>query len=162
MAGLEVDFAELLALADDIESVEEHLPKRLVQAVGVTSKKVKDHAQKAVRGRKQLKGAAAGIDYELKGKSSGAASGISSEIGYNKDKGAGKLGNLLEFGAPKAPAMMNVKGRDGRWKTVPVPGGGKRPLPPGGELQAALDANSDDLVTGVENAVSDAMKDARL
>lgn len=131
----EFDFSELDKLAADLESAPDALPKQLAKALGVTSKKVKESAQKKVRGRKHFKQAASAIDYELSG-TSGAVSSMESEIGYNKEHAAGKLGNLIEYGAPNAGNQLS----------------------PGGELQAALHENEDDFVTGIENAVADAME----
>ena len=138
MAGLEFDFTDLLQLGDDLERAPESLPRRVRQAVEVTSRNVKDSARGKVRGRKLLGQAAAAIDYELTG-SSGDVSGISAEIGYQKG-GVGDLGNLVEFGAP----------------------GGTHPIGPGGELQDALAENADDLEQGVTKAVSDALREAGL
>lgn len=135
----EFDFSELNQLAADLESAPDTLPKWLGKAIKVTSGKVKESAQSKVKGRKHFKQAAAAIDYEVTG-FSGAVSGMSSEIGYNKDKDVGKLGNLVEYGAPNAGNQ----------------------LAPGGELQAALHENEDDFVAGVEGAVADAMREAGL
>ena len=133
------DFSELMSLAADLEEAPDNLPKYLGKALGVTSKKVKESAAKKVSGRKHFSQAASAIDYELTGYS-GAVSGMSSEIGYNKDKAAGKLGNLVEFGAPNSGNQLS----------------------PGGELQAALQENEGDFETGVSAAVDDAMKEAGL
>lgn len=136
---MDADFTELLSLAADLEGAPDNLPKYLGKALGVTSKKVKESAAKKVGGRKHFSQAASAIDYELTGYS-GAVSGMSSEIGYNKDKDAGKLGNLVEFGAEKA----------------------NHQLAPGGELQAALRENEGDFEIGVSAAVDDAMKEVGL
>jgi hypothetical protein len=139
MDGVEFDFSELNELAADLESASDRLPKHLAKALGVTSKNVKESAQKKVQGRKHFKQAAAAIDYELSGYS-GAVSGMTSEIGYNKGRPAGRLGNLLEFGAP----------------------GAGNHLAPGGELQDALHENEDDFVTGIDRAVDDALREVGL
>ncbi|MCW2287036.1 hypothetical protein EDF60_1687 [Leucobacter luti] len=133
------DFSELLSLAADIDEASDKLPKYLGKALGVTSKKVKETAASKVSGRKHFRQAASAIDYELAGYT-GAVSGMSSEIGYNKDKAAGQLGNLAEFGAPNAGNQ----------------------LAPGGELQAVLTEHEDDFVAGVERAVADAMGEVGL
>ena len=133
------DFSELMQLATDIDEAAEALPKYLSKALGVTSKKVKDTAQQKVRGRKHFEQAASAIDYELTG-FSGAVSGMSSEVGYDKGKPAGRLGNLVEFGAPNSGNQLS----------------------PGGELQAALTEHEDDFVSGVGRAVSDAMGEVGL
>lgn len=158
MGGVEFDFSELTKLAADLETAPDNLPKHLSKALHVTSRNVKESAQKKVRGRaKPWRQAAGSIDYDLDG-FSGSVSGMSSEIGYNKDKGAGALGNLLEFGAPRAKKHILLKGG----RTVKVTPEQALPLAPGGELQAALHENEGDFVTGVEAAVSDAMREAGL
>lgn len=139
MGGLSFDFSALGALAADLESAPDALPKHLGKALGVTSRRVKESAQKRVRGRKHFRQAASAIDYELSWYS-GSVSGMSSEIGYNKDRPAGRLGNLVEYGAPRS---------------------GNR-LSPGGELQDALHENEDDFQRGVEAAVSDALGEVGL
>ena len=136
MAGLEVDFSELLKLRTDIESAPATLPRRMTQAVEVTSRKVKDSARKKVGKRKHFKAAAGAIDYELKNAQMFGSTLFDSEVGYDKDKPAGKLGNLVEYGAPRSGNQ----------------------LAPGGELQAALNENADDLEAGIEKAIDDALK----
>lgn len=131
---MDADFSELLSLAVDLEGAPDNLPKYLGKALGVTSKKIKESAAEKVSGRKHFSQAASAIDYELTGYS-GAVSGMFSEIGYNKDKPAGKLGNLAEFGAPNAGNQ----------------------LAPGGELQAALQENEADFEKGVAAAADDAL-----
>ena len=136
---MDADFGELMSLAADIEDAPKALPKYLRKALDMTSIKVKKDAQATVKGRKGLGHAAGAIDYELKG-SSGAVSEMSSEIGYSKDKGAGKLGNLIEYGAPNSGNQ----------------------LAPSHDLGNALLANEGDFVEGVSKAVSDALTESGL
>ena len=136
---MDADFSELMSLAADIEDAPKALPKYLRKALDVTSIKVKKDAQATVKGRKGLGHAAGAIDYELKG-SSGAVSEMSSEIGYSKDKGAGKLGNLIEYGAPNSGNQ----------------------LAPSHDLGNALLGNEGDFVDGVEKAVADALAEVSL
>ena len=131
MAG---EFDELMELAADIETAPKALPKYLRKALDVTSMKIKKDAQASVRGRKGLGHAAGAIDYELKG-SSGSVSEMSSEVGYNKGKPAGALGNLIEFGAPNSGNQLS----------------------PSHDLGNALLNNEDDFVHGLERAVDDAL-----
>lgn len=135
----EADFSELMSLAADLDAAPASLPKYLRKALDVTSIKIKKDAQNSVKGRKGLGHAAAAIDYELDG-SSGAVSEMSSEIGYSKDKGAGALGNLIEYGAPNSGNQ----------------------LAPSHDLGNALLANEGDFVHGLERAVDDAMKASNL
>lgn len=157
---MDADFSELMTLSADIEAAPKALPKYLRKALDVTSIKVKKDAQASVRGRKLLGHAANAIDYELSG-SSGATSEMSSEVGYNKGKPAGALGNLIEYGAPNAKAHMLVK-KGGKLVNVPVPGAPSRPLAPSHDLGNALLNNEDDFVRGAENAVADALGEVGL
>lgn len=153
------DFTELDLLAEDLVAVAAGLVKTIPKAVEVTARHVKDDARASVRRRRYFGQAAHAIDYELLGFQ---GSSFEAEVGYNRSIPSGRLGNLLEYGAPNAPRMMNVPDGAGGWKTVPVPGGGKRPLAPGGELQSALEGNEDDLERGIGIALDDALKEAGL
>lgn len=155
------DFSELMQLGADIAAAPEALPKYLRKALDVTSVKIKKGSQATVRGRKGFSHAANAIDFELSG-SSGKVSEMSSEIGYNEDKPAGKLGRLVELGAPNAKKHMLVRDKSGKLKSVPVPGDIAQPLAPSHDLGNALLNNEDDFQKGVAAAVDDAMKDVGL
>lgn len=155
------DFSELHELVADLEDAPVTLPKYLRKALEVTSRNVKDSAAAKIRKRaKPWRHAAASIDYELEGWS-GSTSGMTAEVGYNESKGAGQLGNLLEFGAPNAKKHILVD-RAGRKRAVKVRPEQPMPLAPGGELQAALNENEDDFERGIDRAVADAMEANRL
>ena len=136
---MDAEFSELMTLSADIEAAPKALPKYLRKALDVTSIKVKKDAQATVKGRKGLGHAAGAIDYELKG-SSGSVSEMSSEVGYNKGKPAGALGNLIEYGAPNSGNQ----------------------LAPSHDLGNALLANEGDFVDGIEKAAADALAEVRL
>lgn len=136
---MNVDFSEVDRLAADLGRAPETLPKYLRIAIEVSARNVKDDARDAVRGRRHFRQAAAAIDYELVG-FSGAASGMDAEIGYNKGIGSGRLGNLIEYGAPRS----------------------NNSLAPGSELQKALAKNRSDFERGVATAVSDALREVGL
>lgn len=133
---VEFDFSELNLLAADLDSVPEKSGPFIRAAVEVSARNVKDDAGGRVSGRKHFKQAASAIDYELKGFQGFGSTVLQAEVGYNKDRPAGRLGNLVEFGAP----------------------GSANHLAPGGELQAALHGNEDDFVRGLERAVDDGLK----
>lgn len=129
------DFSELMALAADIETAGEAVSANLRKAIQVTSHKVKTEAQTSVRTRKGLGHAANAITYEA----SESATGVESEIGYEKER-AGKLGNLIEFGAPNSGNQ----------------------LAPSHDLGNALLNNEEDFVRGITRAVDDGHKEAGL
>ena len=134
---IEVDFTEVAKLADDFDAVAVGLAKLIPKAVEVSARNIKDRARAAVQGRRQLAQAAGAIDYELLGFQGFGSTAVDAEIGYNKAKRAGPLGSLIEYGAP----------------------GSTNQLAPGGELQAALEAEEDEFVIQVEAAVAQAMNE---
>lgn len=129
--GMSADFSQLDALAADLGVAAGAVAPFARKAAEVTSRLIKDDAKGRVGG--SWRGAGRAIDYEVKD----TADGPSGEIGYNKGKAGGPLGNLREFGAPGAPG---------------------RPLAPHHDLQNALEANQADFVRGMEKAVGDAFK----
>lgn len=158
--GAEFDFSEVMQLAADLEEAPKNLPKYLRKSLEVTARKVKNAARDKVKGREMLSQAAAAIDYELDGYT-GPTSGMSAEVGYRKGFGAGALGNLVEFGAPRAREVILVKSKGGVYwlakKDAPI-----KALAPGMELQRSLHENEDDFQRGVEAALDDAMKEVNL
>ena len=133
---MDADFSELMQLAADIEHGGEAISGNVRKAVQVTSHKIKEDARASVRGRKGLGHAANAITYDTKE----SASGVESEIGYDKGRGAGKLGNLIEFGAPNSGNQLS----------------------PSHDLGNSLLNNEDDFVHGLERAVDDALNASNL
>jgi len=131
--GVSFDLSELTKLSADLGEVPKNAGPLINSAIQGTSVNIKKAAQKTVGQRKHFKGGAAGIDYEVK-----VIFGqlIQSEIGYNKDTDAGKLGNLVEFGAP----------------------GSTNALAPTSDLANALHKNEGDFEKGLSKALSDAEK----
>lgn len=148
------DFSELMQLAADLENAPANLPSFLRKAVQRTAFDVKKDAQESVRQRKGFGHAASAISYDTEESRGGA----SAEIGYDKSKTAGSLGNLIEFGAPNAKKHMLVNGRN-----VPVhPGDVPRPLSPSHDLGNALLNNSEDFERGILAAVNDSLREVGL
>ena len=134
---IRVDASQVDALAGDLSAIAAHLGPFLNSAMQVTATKVRDDARKKVRGRRHFKQAAQAIDYDVK-----AVFGqhIEAEVGYDKDRPVGELGNLVEFGAP----------------------GARNALAPGDELRTSLADNADDLEKGIGIAVEHAQRKAGL
>ena len=158
---MQIDTTEIDRLAADLGVVGALAGPFINSAVQHTSKNISTAAQKKVSKRKLFNVAAGAIDYEIKATPGVQKSRIESEIGYDKDKPAGALGNLLEFGAPNAKAHMLVK-RDGKWIAVPVPGDRARPVTPGNELATSMKENEADFEHGLSEALKDAEKKAGL
>lgn len=132
------DFTELDQLAADLGEVKDTIGPFMNSAVQFTSKRIKTGAAKKVRGVRRWKAAAAAIDYEVTTFQGFGVSVIKSEIGYNKGKAAGSLGNVREFGAP----AQNTA--------------------PSNDLANELHANEADFQKGLERAEKDAAKKVRL
>jgi hypothetical protein len=98
------------------------------KAVEVTARKVRDDARDRIKGHKYLPAYPYSISYDVKT----TAEGVEAEIGPDKGKTQGPLGNIIEYGTSK-----------------------NAPLP---HLGPALDANEADLEVGVTIAVQDALR----
>ena len=133
--SINFDYSELNTLSADLGKVAGNTGPFINSAIQFTSNLIKDAAQKSVSGGdRRWKALPSAIDYEVTVGANGIGSVIESEIGYSKEKGAGKLGNIREFGTPK--------------------------LPPHSDLQTALTANEGDFVDGLAKALRDAEKSA--
>lgn len=141
MADGSVDFSDIDRLAADLEQVSDNAGPPINSAIQVTSLKVKRAAAKRVGRSKTWSPAAGAIDYEIKTFQGFGQSLIQSEIGYDKEKRAGGLGNLREYGAPDSD-------------------GG--PLAPHNDLAASLKENQQDFVLGLVKATEDAERKAGL
>lgn len=130
------DFSELMQLSADLEAGSDTLSGYVRKAVQVTSNRVKKDAQESVKGRKGLGHASNAITYDT----SESSSGVAAEIGYDKGRSAGALGNLIEFGGPNAGNQLS----------------------PSHDLGNALLANEADFVDGLGKAVADSLRDVNL
>jgi hypothetical protein len=138
---MNIDTSEIDRLAADLGSVGALAGPFINSALQRTALNVKDAARDRVRKRKHFKKAANAIDYEVTVFQGFGASVLKVEIGYDKSKDVGKLGNLVEYGAPN---------------------GMHGPLTPGGELAASLKENLSDFERGLSKALADAEKKAGL
>lgn len=130
--GASFDFSDVSKLAADLGQIAGEIEKPVKSALNVTSMRVKKGAQQKVRGRKHFAQAAQAITFDV----TTSRAGIESEIGYEKGRAAGQLGNLIEFGAP----------------------GAANALAPGNELQRTLNEEQADFIRGIEIALDDVMK----
>lgn len=142
------DFSELTQLARDLGTVPSNAGPLINSAVQVTAGKVKKSAREKVSGgSKSWSGLPNTIDYEIKtggtgnvlsGVTGAVSNSITAEVGYNKARGGGKLGNIREFGAPgKSRAPHN-------------------------DLANALEENQADFEKGLDIALRDAERQANL
>ena len=140
--SISFDFSELTKLAADLGEVPKTAGPFIRKALEVTSVNTKKTAQASVKtGNKRFGALPGAIDFDITVKAGLGGSSIESEIGYNKDKDPGKLGNLREFGAPGADGV---------------------PLAPHNDLLNALHENEKDFEHGLSEALKDAEKAAGL
>lgn len=121
-----VQITGLDVLVADLNSFPRRLAVNARKAVQVTSQKVRDDARGRIAGRKYLPAYPYSITYDTKV----TAEGVEGEIGPDKGRAQGPLGNIVEYGTSK---------------NAPIP-----------HLGPALDANAEDLVAGMEIAVRQA------
>ena len=135
------DYSELTKLSADLGRASENVGPFLRSAVMVTAGKIKKDAADEVRSSSMWAGAAGAIDYDVVAAPGEALSTLTVEIGYNKGKRGGPLGNLREYGAPDSASG---------------------PLAPHNDLLNALEANQADFEKGIARALDDAEKAAGL
>lgn len=119
--------AGLDALIADMAASSPRLAVNARTAVAVTSRKVQQSARDRVRGHKYLPHYPASITYDVRG----GPLLIEGEIGPDKGRRQGPLGNIIEFGTPN---------------NAPIP-----------HLGPALEENADDLQRGMEIAARQAL-----
>lgn len=137
--SIDFDFTEIDQLAADLGQVGKNVGRFINSAVQFTSTEVKKAAAASVGGG-PWKSLPHSIDYEVTTFQGFGVSVIKSDIGYNKAKGGGKLGNLREFGAPDS----------------------RNNLAPHNDLRNALEKNQKDFEKGLNKALEDAERAAGL
>lgn len=130
------DFSEIKALAADLGDVPKKTGPLIRKAVEVTSRYVRDDWRKNVSGLIHAPAFPSSITYDLKGFSGFGATVIESEIGPDKGRAQGALGNLLEYGS-----VNNA---------------------PRGDGAGALQKNTADFEKGIGIAIDDGLKAAGL
>ncbi len=129
---MSVDFSELDRLAGDLGAVAHGDAKPLERAVATTARKVRDTWREQAKGMSHAPAFPFSVSYDITRFGGFGASVISAEIGPDKERAQGSLGNLIEFGS--------------------------RNNPPQGLGHGALQANEQDFITGIENARDDMLK----
>ena len=130
------DFSELTQLAADLGEVADDAGQNIRKAITGTSMGVKKAWQEPLRGSKTLAGLVPALSFDITNGQFFGVSVIKSEIGFDKEKAQGPLGNISEYGSP------TITGR--------------------GYGIKALEDNQEDFVRGLENATRDAEKKAGL
>lgn len=125
------DFSALDALATDLGGAADALPN-VKKAVTVTARNVKDSWRDKLKGSSTLPALPYAVTYDV----TADAGSVEGEVGFDKSRNQGPLGNISEFGS-----MNN---------------------PPRGFGLASLEENQADFVKGIEQAIGDTLKAADL
>lgn len=133
---MDVDFSELDRLAADLGEVAHKSARPIEKAVAVTARKIKEDWASEARGMAHAPAFPHSISYDINKFGGFGASVISAEIGPDKGKPQGALGNLIEFGS--------------------------RNNAPQGLGHGALQRNEEDFVNGLEKATDDMLKESGL
>jgi len=130
---VDIDASELHKLSADLGEVPRRSSKNLRQATEVTARNVRDTARANAAGMAHAPAFPYSITYDITGSGdSGIGSNIEAEIGPDKERPQGALGNLIEYGSIKNP--------------------------PQGIMHGALQANEADFERGIDIAIADALK----
>ncbi len=124
MSVIVIGLQELVA---SLEGAPVRLRTFAAKAVEVTARTIRDEARQRISGHRYLPQYPQSITYDIKP----TATGVEAEIGPDKDRPQGPLGNIIEYGTSK-----------------------NAPLP---HLGPALDAAEPDAEHGITIAVQDAL-----
>lgn len=125
------DFSDISKLAADLGDAADAIPN-VKKAATVTSLKVKNAWRDKLRGSSTLPALPFAVSYDVKAD----AGSVEAEIGFDKSKNQGALGNISEFGS-----VNNA---------------------PRGFGLASLEENQADFVKGIEQAIDDTLKESGL
>jgi len=134
--GVDYDFTEFDQLTASFGRVPDHVGPNVNTAITGTSMGIKKAWQTPLKGSRTLPRLPYALSFDIAVGQFFGVSVIKSEIGFDKEKPQGALGNVSEYGTP------SITGR--------------------GHGAAALHANEKDFVRGLEIAVELAEKEAGL
>ena len=101
--GFSVDFSGLDKLAADLGEVPKNIGPFVRKAVEVGARNVRDDWRQNAQGMAHAPAFPYSITYDLKGGNAVRGSQIEAEIGPDKSRPQGALGNLIEFGSVHNP-----------------------------------------------------------
>lgn len=127
---IDLDGSDLSRLRADLEDVPEGAHRNIRRAVEFTARGIKDTAREIASGISYAPHYPRAITYDIDDQGVGA--GVSAEIGPDKDRTQGALGNILEYGTVNNAPLAH--------------------------LGPALDIWTPDLTTGLERAAADALE----
>lgn len=134
--GFSLDASELSKLAADLGEVSKAVGPFARKAVEVTARKVRDDWRDNAKGMTHAPAFPYSITYDIKGGNAIRGSAIDAEIGPDKGRPQGALGNLIEYGSVNNP--------------------------PQGLGHGALQRNQEDFEVGLGRAEEDARKKGNL
>lgn len=142
--GIQIDASDISKLAADIGKAPSKSGRTLRQAIEVTAVKIRDTAREKASGLEHAPAFPASITYDVGANLSllretfgdGGADTLIAEIGPDKDRPQGALGNLLEYGS------VNNS--------------------PRGIMHGALQENQADFEKGIDKAIDQALKEVGL
>lgn len=132
----DVDFSELNKLAADFGEVSKEIGPFARKATEVTARKVRDSWRDNAKGMPHAPAFPYSITYDIKGGNGIRGSQIDADIGPDKGRAQGALGNLIEYGSVNNPAQ--------------------------GLGLGALLRNQEDFIAGLSKAEEDARKKGNL
>jgi len=97
--GITVDSSEINLLASDLGNVPSVAGRFIRQAVEVSARRVKDDWKEAATGFPTIPAFPYSVSYDVSAFSGFGATVVQAEIGPDKEKSQGALGNLIEFGS---------------------------------------------------------------
>lgn len=142
--GYEIDSSDFSKLSADLRAAGAAATPFLRKALEVTGRAIRDTARENATGISNARAFPYSISYDFVGSAGGLLGAIRAggdhvielEVGPDKDRAQGALGNLLEYGS-----VNNA---------------------PQGIMHGALQANEADFERGIDRAIDDAMKAAGL
>lgn len=131
--GIQVDASQLNTLSANLGQVPAASGPFFRAAIEVTARKTRDTARQNATGMAHAPAFPASITYDIEGSGNrGTGSQLRADIGPDKDRPQGALGNLIEFGSVNNP--------------------------PQGIMHGALQENEADFERGIDRATNDALK----
>lgn len=123
----DVDMSEVNQLAADLGEVAANAGVLVSKALEVSARNVRDHWRAGASGMRHAPAYPASITYDMSSFAGFGVTVLQAEIGPDKDRTQGALGNLIEYGSVNNP--------------------------PQGQGQAALEANIEDFEKGLDMAL---------
>lgn len=128
----DLNFSEIDKLAADLGTVARETQPNVRKALEVTARKVKDGWRDKLKGSATLPGLPGAVSYDIEE----PGGSVEAEIGFDKGRRQGALGNVSEFGTPT--------------------------VGPRGFGLATLEENQEDFIKGISKAAGDTLGDSGL